>query len=128
MRIFKTRTFNRWAKRDGLSNRELCRAIQELRVGLIDAHLGAGIIKKRIKRSGHGKRVSYRTLLATNQRDRWFFMFGFAKNERDNIAGTELEMLIRLATALLGMDNLKIEEALSRGELVEIDDGEQEIA
>jgi hypothetical protein len=37
-------------------------------------------------------------------------------------------MLKRLATALLAMDNLKIGEALSRGELVEMDDGEQETA
>jgi hypothetical protein len=71
--------FNRWAKREGLADRELYQAVREMRDGLIDARLGGSVIKKRVRRPGQGKRGSYRTILATNFRDRWFFMFGFAK-------------------------------------------------
>jgi len=51
--------------------------------GLIDANLGGGIIKNRVALPGRGKRGSTRTLVATNNANRWFFLFGFEKNERD---------------------------------------------
>ncbi len=128
MRVFKTRVFNRWANREGLADRSLCEAVSEMVRGLIDARLGGGVVKKRVARAGEGKRGSYRTILATNLRDRWFFMFGFAKNDRDNIGDDELKALRQLAAALLGMDDATIAEARKRGELVEIDCGKQETA
>lgn len=128
MRVFKTRVFNRWANRESLADRSLCEAVLEMVRGLIDARLGGGVVKKRVARAGEGKRGSYRTILATNLRDRWFFMFGFAKNDRDNIGDDELKALRQLAAALLGMDDTTIAEARKRGELVEIDCGKQETA
>ena len=128
MRVFKTRVFSRWAKREGLAHRELCDAVAEMQQGLTDARLGGSVVKKRVARAGQGKRGSYRTILATNLRDRWFFMFGFAKNERDNIDEDELKMLKQLAAAFLGMDDSAIAEAKKRSELVEIDCGKQETA
>jgi len=125
MRVFKTKVFNRWAKREGLADQSLCEAVSEMLQGLVDARLGGGVVKKRVARAGEGKRGSYRTILATNLRDRWFFMFGFAKNERDNIRDDELKMLRQLAAALLRMDDPAIVEARNRSELVEIDCGEQ---
>lgn len=44
--IYKTRQFNRWARKVDLSDQALCRAVMEIRQGLIDAELGGGIIKK----------------------------------------------------------------------------------
>jgi len=125
MRVFKTRVFNRWAMREGLADPLLCEAVSEMLQGLVDARLGGGVVKKRVARAGEGKRGGYRTILATNLRDRWFFMFGFAKNERDNIREDELKMLRQLAAALLRMDDPAIVEARNRSELVEIDCGEQ---
>ena len=58
--------------------------------GLIDADLGGGIVKKRVGLAGRGKRSGARTLIATNKGDRWFFVFGFEKNERANIGDDEL--------------------------------------
>jgi hypothetical protein len=126
MRVFKTKVFNRWAKREGLADPSLCEAISEMLQGLVDARLGGGVVKKRVARAGEGKRGSYRTILATNLRDRWFFMFGFAKSERDNIREDELKMLRQLAAALVRMDDPAIAEARNRSELVEINCGEQE--
>lgn len=128
MRVFKTKVFNRWAKRERLADPELCKAVAETQEGLIDAQLGGGVYKKRVARAGEGKRGGYRVILATNLRERWFFMFGFAKNERDNIDGEELKMLKLLAAALLSMQDPGIEEAKKRSELVEIDCGKQETA
>jgi len=128
MQVFKTKVFSRWARREGLADPSLCEAVSEMLQGLVDAQLGGGVVKKRVARAGQGKRGSYRTILATNLRDRWFFMFGFAKNERDNIGDDELKMLKQLAAALLGMDAPAIAEAKKRSELVEIDCGKQETA
>ncbi len=79
--------------------------------GLIDADLGGGVIKKRVALPGRGKRGGSRTLVATNKADRWFFVFGFEKNERANINDKELEAL--QATAA---DLLKLREALNKFE------------
>jgi len=128
MRVFKTKVFSRWARREGLADLSLCEAVSEMLRGLVDAQLGGGVVKKRVARAGQGKSGSYRTILATNLRDRWFFMFGFAKNERDNVGDDELKMLKQLAAALLGMDTPAIAEAKKRSELVEVDCGKQKTA
>jgi hypothetical protein len=128
MLVFKTRVFARWAKREHLKDGDLCGAVSEMLQGLIDAKLGGGVVKKRVARAGQGKRGGYRTILATNHADRWYFMFGFAKNERDNIAADELRLLLQLAAALLAMSASALEDAKDRGELTEIDCGEQETA
>lgn len=125
MRVFKTKVFSRWARREDLADEELFKAVAEMQQGLVDAQLGGGVYKKRVARAGEGKRGGYRTILATNLRDRWFFMFGFAKNERDNIDDDELKMLKRAAAALLGMGDKAMEEAKKQHGLVEIDCGEQ---
>jgi hypothetical protein len=123
MSIFKTRSFARWVKREGLTDRDLGNAVVEMQKGLIDARLGGGLIKKRVARSGHGKRGGYRVILASNLGDRWVFMFGFAKNERDNVDDDELRMMKRLASAFLAMDDRMVKEALTSGEIVEIHHG-----
>jgi len=121
--IYKTRTFARWVKREGLTDRDLCDAVVEMQKGLIDARLGGGLIKKRVARSGHGKRGGYRVILASNFGDRWVFMFGFAKNERDNIDDDELRLMKRLASAFLEMDDRMLKQALTSGDILEIPHG-----
>jgi hypothetical protein len=121
--IYKTRSFARWVKREGLADRDLCDAVVEMQKGLIDARLGGGLIKKRVARSGHGKRGGYRVILASNLGDRWVFMFGFAKNERDNVDDDELRLMKRLASAFLEMDDRMLRQALTSGEILEIHHG-----
>ncbi|WP_255437727.1 type II toxin-antitoxin system RelE/ParE family toxin [Comamonas flocculans] len=92
-RVFKTRYFQRWMRKTELADAALCKAVQEMAAGLIDADLGGGVVKKRVGLAGRGKRGGVRTLLATNKGSRWFFVFGFEKNERDNISDDELQAL-----------------------------------
>ena len=127
-RILKTRTFARWARREGLADVELAGAVSEMKGGLIDARLGGGVLKKRIAKRGQGKRGGYRVILASNLGDRWVFMYGFAKNERDNIDDGELKLMKNLAAAFLAMDEQMLKRAIAAGELVEIQHGKQETA
>ncbi len=74
-----TRHFSRWLGKTALSIEALCRAVEDMERGLINANLGGGIIKKRVALPGRGKRGGTRTLVATNNVNRWFFVFGFEK-------------------------------------------------
>jgi hypothetical protein len=52
-RVFKLKTFARWAKKI-LSDEQLCAAAQEILNGQYEADLGAGLCKKRIAVTGQG--------------------------------------------------------------------------
>lgn len=122
-RMFKTRTFQRWFRKCGLSDSALANAIAEMEQGLIDADLGGHVVKKRIALPGHGKRGSVRTLIGTRFKGHWFFLYGFEKNERSNIDGRELTALQAIAGKLLVLDDRQIDAAIQDGLLLEIDDG-----
>jgi len=119
-RIFRTRTFSRWMRGTGLADADLQRSVVEMEAGLIDADLGGRVVKKRVALHGGGKRGGARTLVATNRDDRWYFIFGFGKNERANIDRHELRALQQLASDLLGQTDVAIAAALKAGEIVEL--------
>jgi hypothetical protein len=121
-RILKTKFFNRWALRTGLSDTALLAAAQEIEQGLIDGDLGGGVLKKRVAVAGRGKSGGARVVLATNRADRWFFMFGFLKSERANVSPRELEALRELARDLLELNEKQIDAQTKSGALEEIID------
>ena len=85
MRIYKTRLFAKWARKEGLFDGFLSQAIQEMEAGLIDADLGGGVYKKRIALPGRGKRGGARTIIAYRTNQVAFFIFGYSKNKKDNL-------------------------------------------
>ncbi|WP_262985859.1 type II toxin-antitoxin system RelE/ParE family toxin [Nostoc sp. 'Peltigera membranacea cyanobiont' 232] len=88
--------------------------------GLYDADLGGGLFKKRIAKPGKGKSGGFRTLVATNNEDRWFFIFGFSKNERSNIDSYEEEALKMLSKQLLAYTPEELEQAKNSNALIEV--------
>ena len=120
MDVYKTREFTRWARKQSLSDAALCTAVQEMANGLYEADLGGNLLKKRIARRGQGKSGGFRTLVATNKGSLWFFVYGFAKNERSNIDKDEEAALKKLATALLTMPLPALTKALKADELIEV--------
>ena len=121
MAILKTRWFDRWARKQGLTTPSLCAAVREMNAGLYDADLGGGLLKKRIARSGQGKSGGFRTLVVTNKGSLWIFVFGFPKNERSNIGQDEEEALKKLAAHLLSLTVSALTKAQHAGELMEVD-------
>lgn len=119
-RAFKTRYFNRWMRKTELTDIALCAAVSEMEQGLIDADLGGGVVKKRVGLAGRGKRGGARTLVATNKATRWFFVFGFEKNDRANISDEELEGLKDIAEQLLARTEKQLNEAVHDETLTEI--------
>lgn len=119
-RVFKTRFFQRWMRKTDLTDNVLCGAVSEMARGLIDADLGGGVIKKRVPLPGRGKSGSVRTLVATNKGSRWVFVFGFEKNERENISAEELDGLQAIAKEWLGRTSSQLDVAVRDGALQEI--------
>ena len=119
-RVFKTRTFARWSRKIPITDDVLCAAVEEMALGLVDADLGGHVSKKRVPVPGRGKRGGARTILGSNLDDRWFFIYGFEKNERATIDSRELAALQAIARALLGMDAKLLDKAAAEGEITEI--------
>ena len=72
-----------------------------------------------------GKRGGARTTVLANQGDRWYFIFGFGKNERANSDKQELRALQELASDLLGQDDTGVTAALKAEDPVEISHDQQ---
>lgn len=119
-RVFKTRHFTRWMRKTELTDVALCSAVAEMAQGLIDADLGGGVVKKRVGLAGRGKRGGARTLVATNKGNRWFFVYGFEKNDRANISDDELDALQNIARELLSRTVGQLDTAIEDGSLQEI--------
>lgn len=119
-RVFKTRYFSRWMRKTELTDSALCGAVVEMAQGLIDADLGGGVVKKRVGLAGRGKRGGARTLVATNKGKRWFFVYGFEKNDRANITDDELGALRDIAHDLLDRSRSQLDEAVEDGAIQEI--------
>jgi hypothetical protein len=120
MRIFQTKWFARWAANEGLLEQALRDAVSEMEQGLIDANLGGHVVKKRIGVGGRGKSGGVRTIVAFKVKDKAFFLYGYAKNQRDNIDDKELQALKRMAGHLLAYDRKALEKALKTQELIEV--------
>lgn len=120
MRIFKNKSFARFERKNGISDVDLCKAIQDADRGLIDADLGGGVIKQRIARLGAGKSGGFRTMILFKAEERAVFVHGFAKNEMDNIRPDELTALKKLAFSMLAYSEEAIEKAVASGTLMEV--------
>jgi hypothetical protein len=81
----------------------------------VDADLGGGVIKQRVARPGQGRSGGYRVLVAYRAKARAVFLFGFAKNARDNVDDDELATLRDIAKAWFATDAESITRALAQG-------------
>jgi hypothetical protein len=121
VRIFKTRWFVRYARRQRIEDALLVDAIERAGRGLIDTDLGSYVIKQRIARQGKGRSGGYRTLVAFRSGARAVFLYGFAKSERENIDVSELATLKEIAAAWMAADETKIAKAIAEGLLQELE-------
>ena len=63
MRIFKSRWFQRFARKEGITDAVLQEAADRADKCQIDADLGGEVIKQRIARRGQGRSSGYRTII-----------------------------------------------------------------
>ena len=122
MRVFKTKAFARFARREGIDDAALGDAVGRAERGQVDADLGGGVIKQRVARRGAGRSGGFRTVVAYQTGEISVFLYGFAKNERENISSDELKNLRKAARFYFGLSRKDLETAAVAGTLTEISD------
>lgn len=120
MRVFKNAWFQKFARKENISNAALCEAVTRIEAGLIDADLGGGLMKQRVARPGAGKSGGYRTVLAFRTVTRAVFVFGFAKSGRANIDDDDERTLKALAKQVLGFADAELDRLVVAGKFEEV--------
>ena len=117
-----TKWFMRWARRTDLSSIALNEALVNLENGLSVADLGKNLYKVRVKREGQGKSSGYRTIVVYREKNRAIFLYGFAKNEKENLTSKELDYFQKLGNDLLKLSRSQIEIAIKDNVLFYLED------
>ena len=112
-RVFKTAWFAKSARKAGIADKELCKAIREVREGKCD-DLGGGVFKKRLNKNEH------RSIILAKGRHWWVYTYLFAKKDRDNIDDAELAAFKQLAEVYRQRSDAEIAVLLAQEELTEI--------
>ena len=120
-RIFKSKWFVRFAHKERISDAKLCEAISDADKGNVNADYGGGVIKQRIARPGQGKSGSYRSIIYYRRGDKAFYVYGFSKKDRDNIADDEVREFKRQAKLTLALSDADLSKLLANETYQEVD-------
>lgn len=119
-RVFKTKTFDRWARKIVI-DAVLCQAAREIEQGLFEADLGGGVCKKRVAVAGRGKSGSTRTLVAKKHKDAIYFLAGREKNAPGtDFTDNEVSAAKIIAQALESASTAKLDDLVANQILKEI--------
>lgn len=118
--IFKSKWFSRFASRQGIGDQELCIAVRRAEQGLIDADLGGKVIKQRIARENGGKSGGFRSIILFQIKENSFFVYGFSKNQQDNITQQELKGFKKLAKDVALFSPKVLLELIKQSEFIEV--------
>ncbi|EAA1960297.1 type II toxin-antitoxin system RelE/ParE family toxin [Escherichia coli] len=120
MRIFKNAWFERFARKNKISDQSLREIVKQADNGLISANLGNGVIKQRLPRVGGGKSGGYRTIIFYRVGMRAFFVYAYAKNERENITATEESTFRKAAPHVLNLTDEQLAQLILQGQFTEV--------
>ncbi len=121
VRIFKTKEFDRFARKERISDAKLREVIRDAQDGKIDADYGGGVIKQRIARPNQGKSGGYRSIIMYRRGDKAFFVHGFAKSDKANLSKEEERYYKDAAKIVLNYSPAALDAYLARGAYMEID-------
>ncbi|MCH7772735.1 MAG: type II toxin-antitoxin system RelE/ParE family toxin [Bacteroidetes bacterium] len=97
----KTKWFNKWAKKNFITDNKLLKTLENISNNLGTVDLGGGLYKVRTPRYGQGKSGGFRTVVVFKEADIAIFVYGFAKTDKDNLDKQELKYFKKLAKDLL---------------------------
>lgn len=120
MRVFKNGWFQKFARKEKISDAMLCEAVARAERGRIDADLGAGLIKQRVARPGAGKSGGFRTLVFFRTQKRAVFAFGFAKSDMANLDDADEAYLKKAAKLVLGFTDEQLDAEVVAGRMLEV--------
>ena len=120
MRVFKNTWFARFARKEDISDEELRDIVKQLEAGQADVDYGGDVYKMRVARPGEGKSGGYRVIVFFRSEDKTFYVYGFAKSDRDNIDQKEKGDYKELAKKYLNLSDEMIDRAVKSGKFIEI--------
>ena len=116
-----TKWFNKWAKKSKLKDKDLLETIENLKDGLSTADLGSNLFKVRVKRENSGKSSGFRTIVVYKENERAIFLYGFGKNEKENITKTELLYFKKLGNDFLALSPNEIKQLIENMSLFNVE-------
>jgi hypothetical protein len=121
MEKLTTKWFKKWAKKSKLKDKDLLETIENLKDGLSTADLGSNLFKVRVKRENSGKSSGFRTIVVYKENERAIFLYGFGKNEKENITKTELLYFKKLGNNFLALNPNEIKQLIKNMSLFNIE-------
>jgi len=100
MHGYLTKSFQRDARRDGITDEDCREAIRKAESGLIDANLGGGLIKQRIATGNRGAAKGSRAVVFYRRGELAVFLHVFPKSRKANLTKSELAMYLDAAQEL----------------------------
>ena len=120
LRIFKSKWFQRFARKEEIADAALLDTVARADLGQIDADLGAGVIKQRLARRGQGKSGGYRAIVFFRRGERAVFVYSYSKGERESITAEEEKAFKQAAKHVLALTEKQLAELVERGDFVEV--------
>jgi len=122
MKVFKNKWFNHWAGKEGISDTDLLNAATEVTAGKVEADLGGCLFKKRLPRSGGGKRGAYRVIVGYKKpnAEKVIFLYAFTKSDKANLSAREEAALSLVAESFVSTTEKQVQELIAAGSIWEV--------
>lgn len=108
MKAYLVKSFQREAANAGVSDEDCQKAIQKAEKGLIDAELGAGLIKQRIPRGNQGAARGARAVVFYKRGKIAVLLHMFPKSGKANLTKTELVEYVDFAKELAKLTDVQL--------------------
>ncbi len=116
----KTKWFNKWAKKNIISDEILLDTLNNIpnKLGVVD--LGGGLYKVRTSKAGKGKSGGFRTIVVYREEYISIFVLGFSKTDKGNLNNEELKFFKKLSKDLLSITREEYIELVKLGDFISI--------
>jgi hypothetical protein len=116
MHVYLPKSFQRDAKRDGVTDDGCREAIRKAEGGLVDATLGGGLIKQRIATGNRGAAKGSRAVIFYRRGELAVFLHIFAKSRKASLLKSELTEYLEFARSLEALTKAQLKAlAATRG-------------
>jgi hypothetical protein len=116
----KTKWFDKWSKKNFITDEKLLEALKNILYDLGAVNLGGGLYKVRISKIGKGKSGGFRTIVVYRESDIAIFIFGYSKSVKSNLDKDELVYLKSLSKEYLSVNKKDFQKLIELGKIIDI--------
>lgn len=116
----KTKWFDKWSKKNLISDEILLATLENITNKLGAVNLGGYLFKVRTPKNGKGKSGGLRTIIVFKEADIAIYVYGFSKAEKSNLNNEELKYFKKLSKDLLEINRLEYKRLEELGDFISI--------